>query len=208
MSISCRRTVRALAVAAACAVFAAPSADAATGANARAAASGARCANADTPPGRLAVAATQASTLCLINAERTARALRSLRAQPALAKAASSFAAQMADERFFDHTSPSGSTLLSRIKATSYLRGAAEWSIAENIAWGKGELSTPRATVQAWMKSRPHRKNLLLPEFVEIGIGIASGGGPADVNPDRVGATYVANFGKRILRVHSAKRNR
>lgn len=43
--------------------------------------------------------------------------------------------------------------------------------LAENLAWGSGRLGAPRAIVSAWMKSPPHRANLLQPDFRAIGIG-------------------------------------
>ena len=155
--------------------------------------------------GRDHAVAGEAATLCLMNAERSVRGLRALRAHPVLTKVASGFAQQMAEQRFFDHVSPGGSTLLSRVKSTSYLNGSAQWSLGENIAWGTGALSTPRATVASWMKSPPHRKNLLATQFTEVGIGIAVGGGPKNVNPDGLGSTYVTDFGQRSATAQLAK---
>lgn len=34
-------------------------------------------------------------------------------------------------------------------------------SIAENLAWGGGDLGSPASTVAAWCSSPPHRRNLL-----------------------------------------------
>jgi uncharacterized protein YkwD len=178
---------------------------AATKAAARARAASNLCANADSLPTKLTADQAQATTLCLMNAQRTARGLRPLRLQPTLDKVATDFAAQMAAERFFDHVSPGGSTLVSRVKSTSYLSRVTGWSLGENIAWGTGELSTARATVKGWMKSPPHRSNLLSSEFTEVGIGLADGGATAAVNPKRRGTTYVTDFGKRTVRADSAK---
>lgn len=188
--------------------LAAPSAAAATSTGARARTAANLCPGADSLPGQLDPTQAQATTLCVMNAQRTARGLRGLRAQPTLTRAASAFAKQMADQHFFDHVSPGGSTLLSRVKSTGYLRGAVSWSLAENIAWASDELSTPRAAVQSWMKSPPHRANLLAPQFTEVGIGIAAGGAPANGNPDGHGSTYVTDFGKRALRAEAATTNR
>ena len=83
------------------------------------------------------------ATLCLMNAERAARGLGRLQAEPLLGRAAAGYARQMVRGRFFDHISPGGSTMLARIKATSYLRDVASWSVGENLAWGTGALATP-----------------------------------------------------------------
>jgi uncharacterized protein YkwD len=165
---------------------------------ARADASAARCAGADALPGQSSANALRDATLCLMNAERTARGLVALKAQPTLAGVATRYAREMVREGFFDHTSPSGSTMLGRIRATSYLRDAASWSVGENLAWGTGALGTPRATVKAWMQSPPHGANLLDPRFRDVGIGIASGAPDQDVG--QPGGTYVADFGRRVQR--------
>jgi uncharacterized protein YkwD len=103
----------------------------------------------------------------------------------------------MVRARFFDHTSPGGSTMVSRIKATSYLRDAVRWTVGENLAWGTGAKATPRATVDAWMHSADHRANLLDRSFAEVGIGIAPGA-PAELQADEAGGTYVTDFGRRV----------
>jgi uncharacterized protein YkwD len=163
---------------------------------ARARAASERCSFADTPPGQAAPQDAQDATLCLMNAQRTARGLGRLRAQPALAAVATRYARQMVRQRFFDHTSPSGSTMVSRIKSTTYLHDVASWRLGENLAWGTGPMATPRATVQAWMRSADHRANLLDRGFADVGIGIADGA-PETLGDGEVGGTYVTDFGRR-----------
>src|SRR5947207_4887744 len=137
--------------------FAALSAPAAaqadSGPAARARAASERCTSADAMPGQVAADDLRQATLCLMNAERTARGLGRLQSEPLLGHVASSYARQMVRGQFFDHTSPGGSTMLARIKATSYLRDVTSWSVGENLAWGSGTLATPRAMVHAWMQS-------------------------------------------------------
>src|SRR4051812_43077884 len=55
------------------------------------------------------------SVLCLVNRERTSRGLRGLRHAPALNRAASRYSRQMVAGHFFDHVSPSGSTVSTRV---------------------------------------------------------------------------------------------
>jgi uncharacterized protein YkwD len=147
----------------------------------------AACQSADALPGQASDAVVRSATLCLMNSERSAHGVAGLRAHPALASAAGRYARQMVSERFFAHTSPGGSTVLSRIRGTTYLRGAPGWSVGENIASGSGTMATPRAIVEAWMESPGHRANLLSPCFRDVGIGIAAG-------------TYVTDFGRRSAR--------
>jgi uncharacterized protein YkwD len=164
---------------------------------ARARAASERCDGADAMPGQATAEDLRAATLCLMNAERTARGLGRLQTEPLLGRVASSYARQMVRGRFFDHTSPGGSTMLARIKATSYLRDVTSWSVGENLAWGSGSLATPRATVRAWMQSADHRANLLDRHFADIGIGVAVGA-PVALEPGELGGTYVTDFGRRL----------
>jgi uncharacterized protein YkwD len=164
---------------------------------ARARAASERCVSADAMPGQAAVEDLRAATLCLMNAERTARGLGRLQSEPLLGRVAAGYARQMVRGQFFDHTSPAGSTMLARIKATSYLRDVTSWSVGENLAWGTGTLATPRAMVRAWMQSAEHRANLLDRHFADVGIGVAAGA-PVALEPGEFGGTYVTDFGRRL----------
>jgi uncharacterized protein YkwD len=163
---------------------------------ARARAASEKCSFGDALPGQAATDDVQEATLCLMNAQRTARGLGRLRAQPLLAGAAARYARLMVRQRFFDHTSPGGSTMLSRIKSTTYLRDVVSWTVGENLAWGTGAMATPRATVQAWMRSADHRANLLAGSFADVGIGIAQGA-PEALGDGELAGTYVTDFGRR-----------
>jgi len=134
------------------------------------------------------------ATLCLLNKERTKRGLKKLRAQSTLASVAKRYAGRMVRDGFFDHTSPGGSTMVGRIKATAYLSRVRSWSVGENIAWGAGSQATPAAIMKAWMASPGHKQNILDRTFREIGIGIVTG---APVAGMADGATYVTEFGQR-----------
>ena len=164
---------------------------------ARARAASERCVSADAMPGQAAVGDLRAATLCLMNAERSARGHGRLHAEPLLGRVAASYARQMVRGQFFDHTSPGGSTMLARIKATSYLRDVTSWSVGENLAWGTGALATPRAMVRAWMQSAEHRANLLDRHFADVGIGVTAGA-PVALEPGELGGTYVTDFGRRL----------
>jgi uncharacterized protein YkwD len=75
-------------------------------------------------------------------------------------------------------------------------RKARWWWLGENIGWGSGSAADPYALVRMWMKSPPHRANILSSHFREIGIGIAVGipvrGAHASAQG---GATYTTDFG-------------
>ncbi len=144
------------------------------------------------------------ATLCLVNAQRTARGLRKLTSEPHLAAAADAFAQDMVTRQFFDHTSPGGGTMVDRLRSAGWLPASGSWSAGENIAWGTGGLSTPSRIVAGWMASPGHRANILQPSFRQIGVGIAAGAPVDGAGPD--GATYVTDFGVRSSRATSAAR--
>ena len=194
--MSARSRHSALALLAFVALAAPATARADAGSAARARAAGERCSGADALPGQAAGDDLRDATLCLMNAERTARGLGRLQAEPLLGRVAGSYARQMVRGRFFDHTSPGGSTMLARIRSTSYLHDVSSWSVGENLAWGSGSLATPRAAVRAWMQSAEHRANLLDRHFADVGIGVAAGA-PIALDPGELGGTYVTDFGRR-----------
>src|SRR5215210_6333200 len=132
------------------------------------------------------------ATLCVLNAERAKHRLRPLRLNRKLAVAARGHSKAMASSHFFSHNSRNGTSFLSRIRRTGYLRGARSWNVGENIAWGSGRLGTPRAIARAWMNSPGHRANILSRSFRAIGIGISAG-----TPYGRGGATYTTDFGRR-----------
>ena len=154
------------------------------------------CDNADDVPTPATISDARHATLCLLNMERTSRGLDKLRNNGRLRDAAQAYSRHMVADDFFDHVSPGGSTMVSRIKATRYLVGANGWMLGENIAWGGASRATPRETVEAWMHSAGHKRNILTGSFDEIGIGIAIGA-PARLPDDMPSATYTTDFGSR-----------
>jgi uncharacterized protein YkwD len=162
-------------------------------------AAGGRCAGADVLPSAATLSQARSATLCLLNRERAAKGLPALRSEKALGTMATRFAGLMVRQRFFDHVSPGGSTLSSRIASSGYVRRTVSWSAGENIAWGSGVEATPASIVAAWMHSAPHRRNILDPRFREVGIGV-SPGAPAQLGDGEQAATYATEFGRRVTR--------
>ena len=156
-------------------------------------AAAASCANASASPSNLSSKTAVKTTACLINSERRSRGLRKVRLNGRLSKAAVRHGKDMVQRNYFSHTSPSGSTFLSRIKRAGYLRRARAWSAGENIAWGSGGYATPRSIVRAWMNSPGHRANILNSRFREVGLAVVRGAPRRGSD----GATYVNTFGYR-----------
>jgi uncharacterized protein YkwD len=155
----------------------------------------AECANTDVVPDAGNVAAVRTAVLCLHNRERNERGLAPLKEHARLRQAAEGHSADMVAGRYFSHDAPDGDDMVDRILRTGYARGAAGWSLGENIAYGTGELATAAQIHRAWMRSPGHKANILRRQFREIGIGIAIGA-PVDAH-GQVGATYTADFGLR-----------
>ncbi len=153
-----------------------------------------QCAGADAAPAEIGFAATADSTLCLLNAERSRRRLAPLTRNALLDAAAVRQSRDMVARQYFAHESPGGADSTDRIRATGYLKGATEWIVGENLAWGTGELATPREIVAAWMASPGHRENVLRARYREIGLGVVAGNPQAT---DGEGATYATTFGAR-----------
>ncbi len=109
-----------------------------------------------------------------MNAERTARGLGRLQAEPLLGRVASSYARQMV-ARASSTTSPPSARRLARIQATSYLRDGGVLVAGREPRLGHRPLATPRAIVRGWMHSAGHRANILNRHFRDVGIGIAAG---------------------------------
>ena len=116
-------------------------------------------------------AALQAELLANLNAERKARSLPAVSLDAALDKAAQSHACDNARRLSTSHVSSDGSRLQHRLKRAGYSFRAA----AENT--GRGFVSGKRA-VEWWMNSPGHRKNILMGEVRDIGIGLARSAAP------------------------------
>jgi uncharacterized protein YkwD len=101
----------------------------------------------------------------LTNQERARRGLDALRYDRCLEQAALSHDGAMAEQNFFSHVNPyTGSVPDRRVAETGY-----RWrAVGENIAAG---FSTPEQVVADWMASDGHRRNILHPNYQELGVG-------------------------------------
>jgi hypothetical protein len=102
------------------------------------------------------------------NRERGARGLSPLKWNAALAEAARRHALPLAQQNALSHQFPGEPDLASRAAS----EGARFSTIAENVALGPGA----KIVHEQWMKSPPHRANLLDPQMNSVGIAIARRG--------------------------------
>ena len=77
-------------------------------------------------------------------------------------------AADMARRNYFSHTSLDGRTMQDRIRAAGYTyKGYKSYAIGENIAEGPESIAE---VMQGWFHSPGHCKNLMSPQFKEVGV--------------------------------------
>jgi uncharacterized protein YkwD len=157
-------------------------------------ANGEPCSNTELVPSGSNLAQVRESTLCLINEQREQHGEVPLRENGRLNSAAQGHSEDMVTRDYFEHTSPTGEEFQTRIMASGYVPSGAEYELGENIDTATLSLTTPAATVTAWMNSPDHRANILNGEFRETGIGVAAAA-PAYFSEGEAGATYTQDFG-------------
>ena len=154
------------------------------------------CGNAaDARPKQLSAGDARNAVVCLINAERRQHGVHELDANHKLQRSAQRHSDRMDGSGCFEHQCPGEPALESRLADVDYLgSGLSRWMCAEDIAWGYEARGTPRAIVDGWMHSPPHREVLLHPEMRDVGIGFAPGTPSGGKDP---GGVYTADFGLR-----------
>lgn len=107
--------------------------------------------------------------LAAVNAERGKSGRMPLALDPGLAQLAQAHACDMARRGYFSHTSPDGSTMVSRARRAGLSNYC---SIGENIARGHADVPSAMAS---WLRSPGHRRNILDRDFTHVGFGRAPG---------------------------------
>jgi uncharacterized protein YkwD len=105
------------------------------------------------------------AVLDLANKERTAAGLEKLTPHPVLTRMARSHSATMARLKQLGHDLD-GKTFQDRAAVSGYRFGRA----GENVGQG---YAAPKAAVEGWMNSEPHKANILNGEFTEVGVAVA-----------------------------------
>jgi uncharacterized protein YkwD len=101
-----------------------------------------------------------------VNQIRVQKHLPALELNAQLSEAATAKAEDMVSQKYWSHTTPSGKPPWSFIKATGYRYTVAGENLARNF-------SSSTALVNAWNHSPLHQKNLLTPQFCQVGYGQA-----------------------------------
>jgi uncharacterized protein YkwD len=152
----------------------------------------ANCADADIQPTAQNVPHVSDVVFCLMNAMRENAGVPDLKEQAQLAEASVDHSQDMVDNRYFAHDSLDGRDVVARLTEVGYIPKAGDWVVGENLVWGSGSFATPKALVDAWMNSPPHRENLLSGDFKEVGMGVVFGTPSKDASD---GVTVTTDFG-------------
>lgn len=110
----------------------------------------------------------EAEMLDLVNAERTRRGIRPLRADTALRRVAIAYSKEMFARGYFSHYTPENQSPFDRMKAAHihFLTAGENLALARTLTLAHDGL----------MNSPGHRANILNPAYGRLGIGIADGG--------------------------------
>lgn len=148
------------------------------------------------PPTHLTEREAAKSIRCLLNRRRRQHGVRPLSADDRLRIAGQRHTRYMRRHHCFSHRCHGEPSLRKRLERVHYIEdGLRKWSYGENIAWGSGELGTPRSIVRAWMHSPEHRRNILDGSFRDLGVGFGQG---TPSNPNANGGIYTTDFGLRV----------
>jgi len=107
-----------------------------------------------------------------INQVRSERDLSSIEFDSALREAARMHSQDMAENDYFDHEAPDGTTMEDRLASVGYNCHASAENIAMRTALGD-EDEIAEGIVAQWMSSQGHRENILRPYWNMEGIGVA-----------------------------------
>ncbi len=105
-----------------------------------------------------------------VSDERERRGLAPLQPSAALRAVARAHSADMAARGFFDHMSPDGESPADRVRGA----GIRFSKMSENIARSFHVDDPVETTVQGWLDSPRHRRNMLDPNVSETAVGAAS----------------------------------
>ena len=111
---------------------------------------------------------TPENVIQLVNKERLSQGLNALVENSILSRAAQEKLENMIEESYFAHISPSGLSPWYWIEKNGYQYQYAGENLAINFANAENQH-------QAWMASPTHRKNILNPNYKEIGVAVARG---------------------------------
>lgn len=102
-----------------------------------------------------------------VNRHREMRGLGRLEMSEELLEVARYYSRRMAEEKFFSHTDPDGRTVRQRVSDAGII-----WRVlGENLAYSNGYSNPVAASINGWMDSDSHRRNILDPSYRKTAVG-------------------------------------
>lgn len=130
----------------------------------------------------VALSGLESGVLAQLNAIRADHGLAPVRINARLTAASAEHTREMLAKGYFEHSSADGSAFWKRIQRYYGSAGHPYWSVGENLLWSAPDVD-PQKALELWMNSPEHRKNILLPEWREVGVAavhVASAPGTYD----------------------------
>jgi len=112
-----------------------------------------------------------------------------------LSRAAAAHARAMARRGFFEHSDADGTPFWKRIGRYYRLSGYRSWRVGENLYWSPGA-SAPAQVVSAWLRSPPHRRDLL-GTWKQLGVAMVEARNAPGFFHGKDVTIVVADFGSR-----------
>jgi uncharacterized protein YkwD len=134
--------------------------------------------------------------LAAVNKFRVAHGLVALRESSALDRSARQHSLEMGRDGYFDHPSADGTAFWKRIQHYYPADGYTYWSVGENLLWSSPDVSAT-AALKMWIASPPHLKNLLTPQWRQLGVSAVTVADAPGVYGDRRVTIITTDFGVR-----------
>jgi uncharacterized protein YkwD len=97
---------------------------------------------------------------------------------------------------YFDHVSPSGETMMQRIRATGYVPEGMGFALGENLGAATTGVASAAEVVADWVGNPEHLANMLRPDFLETGVGVSIGTGSMVPGGQPGAVVYTQEFGR------------
>jgi uncharacterized protein YkwD len=127
-------------------------------------------------PARVKVSGLERELIDATNAYRREKGLETLKPSVKLISIAQGHARNMARQDKYGDSDRNGHVLDGKSADDRVKNGGYDFSrLAENVGYQHNRPDPAASMMDGWKKSRGHRKNMLLPDVTELGIGAAQG---------------------------------
>ena len=134
--------------------------------------------------------------LAAVNGFRVAHGLVPLRDSKRLDSAARQHSLEMGRLGYFAHNSANGTAFWRRIQHYYGSRNYGQWSVGENLLWSSPTVGAAQA-MKMWIASPEHLRNLLSPQWRQIGVSAVHVAAAPGVYHGRGVTIITTDFGVR-----------